>query len=85
VPFVFRDPRSQQVGLRQPRARDEEHADDRLAGVAPEVPLAVKSLVVPGENYGIVSHGAIGGVWVGGSKLTLPYVLGNIIVQQSWR
>jgi hypothetical protein len=41
--------------------------------------------VVPGENFGIVSHGAIGGVWVGGSKLTLPYVLGNIIVQQSWR
>jgi hypothetical protein len=40
---------------------------------------------VPGENFGIVSYGAIGGVWVGGSKLTLPYVLGNIIVQQSWR
>jgi hypothetical protein len=40
---------------------------------------------VPAENYGIVSHGAIGGVWVGGSMLTLPWALGNIVVQPSWR
>jgi hypothetical protein len=39
----------------------------------------------PAENFGIVSHGAIGGVWAGGSQLTLPWALGNIIVQPSWR
>jgi hypothetical protein len=37
----------------------------------------------PAENFGIVSHGAIGNVWVGGSMLALPWTLGNITVVQN--
>jgi hypothetical protein len=39
----------------------------------------------PSESFGILAHQTIGNVWAAGSKLTLPYVLGNIVVQQSWR
>jgi hypothetical protein len=39
----------------------------------------------PSESFGILAHQTIGNVWVGGSQLTLPWLLGNIIVQQSWR
>ena len=67
-------------------------ADDALLSLA--LQGSIGSLIVtgslrgsgyPAESFGIVSHQGIGGVWVGGSKLTLPWLLGNILIQQSWR
>jgi hypothetical protein len=52
---------------------------------APSPPIEDHFSGAPAENYGIVSHGAIGGVWVGGSQLTLPWLFGNIAVAQNWR
>jgi hypothetical protein len=40
---------------------------------------------VPAERFGILAHQTIGGLWVGGSQLTLPWLVGNITVAQNWR
>jgi hypothetical protein len=38
----------------------------------------------PSAYFGLVSHGTMGTVTVGGSPLTLPWLLGNIRVKAFW-